>query len=284
MLERDRDAILLLPAAEDEFCADFALAAPDVKERMIACFHQPSAWFRLCWNRMDELASLGGIVCLSEGQACYFRAACRTPVHLIRHGVRHDFFQPPADFTFRQNNRVLFVGQWLRDFEMLADAMSLVWSRRPDVLLDCVVPRFARDSDGVRRLAADQRVKWHADLPDEGLRDLYQLAALLFLPVRDAVANNAVLEALASGLPVVSTDVGGMAEYVPRGAGQLCRPGDAAAHAAAVADWLENAARRAEAGLLARRSATGNFDWNKIGRHLVQFLTWSRAQRSRTVL
>jgi glycosyltransferase involved in cell wall biosynthesis len=268
ILDRDQEAVVLLPAAEDEFCADFARARQDMRRRIFVCFHQPPAWFRLNWDRTEELESLGGIFCLGEAQTSYFRSVCRTPIHLIRHGVRHDFFQPPEDVSARKGNRLLFVGQWLRDFETLADAMALVWSRRPDTRLESVVPRFARDSAAVRRLAADQRVTWHAELSDEALRDLYQASDLLFLPVSDAVANNAVLEALASGLPVVSTDVGGMAEYVPSGAGELCRPRDAGSHADALVRWLDNAAGRAEAGVLARRSAVENFDWGNIGRQL----------------
>jgi glycosyltransferase involved in cell wall biosynthesis len=230
------------------------------------------------------LQSLGGIVCLGEGQAEYFRTVSDSPVHLIRHGVRHDFFRPPEDGGSREGNRLLFVGQWLRDFETLADAMALVWSGRPDVLLDCVVPRSARHSDALRRLAMDHRVTWHAELSDEQLRDLYQAADLLFLPVSDAVANNAVLEALASGLPVVATDVGSMAEYVPSGAGELCRPRDASSHADSLARWLGNSAGRAQAGAMAREFVIGNNDWAKIGRQLAGWLSkscWSQNSQPR---
>jgi glycosyltransferase involved in cell wall biosynthesis len=114
----------------------------------------------------------------------------------------------------------------------------------------------------------DARVTWFAELTNEELRDLYQAADLLFLPLLDAVANNSVLESLASGLPVISTDIGATAEYVPSGAGQLCQPHDARSHATAVVNWLDNKARRAEAEGIARSFALENFDWATIGKHL----------------
>jgi glycosyltransferase involved in cell wall biosynthesis len=268
-LERHHDSLCLLPAAEDEFCSDFACAPSDVKRRIFICFHQPPGWFRLNWRRFEDLDSLGGIVCLGKEQAAYFRSVCKSPVHLIRHGVRHDFFQPPEDQSLRKGNRLLFVGQWLRDFETLSSAMSHVWSRRPDVQLDCVVPRLARNSEPLRRLAMDQRVTWHAELSDEELRGLYQAADLLLLPLLDAVANNAVLEALATGLPIISTHVGGMPEYLPSGAGQLCQPGDALSHAETVCSWLDDPVRREYAESTARNFALVNFDWLIIGKKLV---------------
>jgi glycosyltransferase involved in cell wall biosynthesis len=272
MLEQNNDSVLLLPVAEEEFTVDFAAAPDKVKERLFICFHQPPGAFRLNWKRFEDLDSLAGIFCLGEAQASYFRSVSRSPVHLIRHGVRHDFFRPSNDSSLRKGKRLLFVGQWLRDFATLADSMELIWSWRPDVHLDCVIPCHARNTEPLRRLGMDARVTWYAELTNEELRDLYQAADLLFLPLLDAVANNSVLEALASGLPVISTDIGGIAEYVPSGAGQLCQSRDARSHAAAVVSWLDNKARRAEAEGIARSCAVENFDWGKIGKQLVSYI------------
>jgi glycosyltransferase involved in cell wall biosynthesis len=271
-LKADHDSILVLPAADDQFCREIACAPDHLKKRIFLCFHQPPAWFRLNWRNFHDFESLGGIICLSEHQALYFRLSCQAPICVINHGVRHDYFSPPLDFDIRQGNRLVFVGQWLRDFDTLADAMELIWKCRSDIYLDCVVPRFARNSPAIRRLAVDQRVSWHADVSDVKLRNLYQAADLLFLPVIDAVANNAVVEALASGLPIVSTHVGGMLEYIPIGVGSLCPRGDASAHAGAAIQWLTNSSKRQSASELARQHAVDNFDWYKVGLRLSNFL------------
>ena len=50
-----------------------------------------------------------------------------------------------------------------------------------------------------------QLVRLCTGLDDEALRELNRSAAVLFLPLREAAAN-ALLEAMSSGLPVVTTD------------------------------------------------------------------------------
>jgi glycosyltransferase involved in cell wall biosynthesis len=275
-LKADSNSILVLPAAEDQFCSEFACAHIQLKKRIFLCFHQPPAWFRLHWRNFHDFESLGGIICLSRHQASYFQSICQTPICLIRHGVRHDFFNTPIALNNRQYNRLIFVGQWLRDFETLAEAMNKIWMIRPDIHLDCVVPHFARNLSSIRRLAADQRVTWHADLSDIKLRNLYQASDLLFLPVIDAVANNAIVEAMASGLPVVTTQIGGMSEYIPTEARSLCPRGDAMAHADAVINWLNNPIKMRIGGEIARKHAIENFDWSKIGTRLLDFFVSRR--------
>jgi glycosyltransferase involved in cell wall biosynthesis len=272
LMNEDKEALLLLPAGEDEFCAEFAQAAPEIKNRIFMCFHQPPAWFRLHWRRFEEFDSLGGIFCLAQNQVDYFKSVTRVPVQLIRHGVRHDFFCPPPDLSIRKGNRLLFVGQWLRDFETLLGAMQILWEHRPDLHLDCVVPRFVREAPTIRRLAVDDRVAWHGELSDENLKSLYQKADLLFLPVMDATANNAMLEAMASGLPVVTTNVGGVSEYLPITAGQICMLGDPSSHAEAVLGWLGDSEKRRIAGEMARQHAVGKFDWSKTGFQICEYL------------
>jgi len=70
-----------------------------------------------------------------------------------------------------------------------------------------------------------------------------------------------VLEAMAAGLPVVSTNVGGLSEAVEDGVtGRLVPPGDAAALADAIAGVLGSADRGAAMGRAGRRRAEAEFD------------------------
>jgi len=72
---------------------------------------------------------------------------------------------------------------------------------------------------------------------------------------------NSVLEYMAAGLAVVSTDVGGVGEAVEAGvSGVLVRPDDGAALAGAIAELLAEAGRAAEMGAAGRRRAEESFD------------------------
>lgn len=93
----------------------------------------------------------------------------------------------------------------------------------------------ARLQDQVRELGLQQRVHFTGPLPPDALRGPLSAADVFVLPTRNEGWANVLLEAMACGLPVVASDVGGNAEVV-------CRPelgatvpfGDAAALQAAI--------------------------------------------------
>jgi glycosyltransferase involved in cell wall biosynthesis len=122
-------------------------------------------------------------------------------------------------------------------------------------------PAFA---DGVRRRAGGlgDRVRFPGPLTGEDLDRAYATADLLVLASHAETYGMVVGEALARGLPVLATDVGGVAEALGHGddgarPGWLVPPGDPAALAAALRAWLGDAPLRARLRRTAReRSAT----------------------------
>lgn len=80
------------------------------------------------------------------------------------------------------------------------------------------------------------------------------------LPSLNEGISNTVLEAMASGLPVIATAVGGNTELVQdRVVGRLFRPGDVAGLVGLLADYLDNPALLAAQGNTARRVAIERF-------------------------
>src|SRR3954466_1219237 len=113
----------------------------------------------------------------------------------------------------------------------------------------------ARLREQIRELRIGDRVDLLGDLDADALAIQYDRADLFVLPTLYEGYGMAVAEALARGLPVISTATGGIAELVGDAAGIVVAPGDVAAFAAALARVLDDAslrARLAEGARLAR--------------------------------
>jgi len=90
---------------------------------------------------------------------------------------------------------------------------------------------------------------------------LLTAAAVFVLPSLTEALPTALAEAMAAGVPVIGSAVGGIAEMIQDGVtGILVPPGDVDALAAAVADLLDQPARVAELVRAARRLVETRFD------------------------
>lgn len=94
--------------------------------------------------------------------------------------------------------------------------------------------------------------------------ELLRLMDVFVLPSLGEGISNTVLEAMASGLPVVATAVGGNLELVRDGEnGHLVPVGDAAALAGALGRIAGDDTLRAAMGTAAVHFVQGGFDWNR---------------------
>ncbi|GAA1477310.1 glycosyltransferase family 4 protein [Nocardioides aestuarii] len=160
----------------------------------------------------------------------------------------------------------------------LRDLVDLPWRVR------CVGP-LTRDPSFVSALAEAARSAGLADrfllegpLVGDLLTEAYTSAGVLVLPSRGETYGMVLTEALAHGLPVVASAVGGTAEALglaPTGArpGLLVPPNDADALGAALRSWLTDAGLRAElrAGALVRRRDLPR--WDATARQVAATLT-----------
>jgi hypothetical protein len=111
------------------------------------------------------------------------------------------------------------------------------------------------------RLGPDPRYRVHAGLHSggEALASLLASAGAFVLPTRADAAPWAVVEALAAGLPVVSTTVGAIPELVGD-AGLLVAPGDPVALAGALDRLASEPGLAAALGARARARAQDRYD------------------------
>ena len=230
-----------------------ALFAGGRRPAMAATFHQPPALLAGMTNG-PLLGRLDAILLLCEAQRAAMPVAIDpTRIHIIPHGVDTGFFTPGPRAP-GAGFRLLAVGHWLRDHPTAFDALALLRRAGLDASLRIISP--------TPPAGAPPGVVIEAGLTDVALRQAYRDADALLLPLQDATANNAILEAMACGRPVVSTDVGGVAEMTA-GAALLAPPRDPRALAEAVLGLAADPAAAEALGRAARARAEA-LDWRHI--------------------
>lgn len=192
----------------------------------------------------------------------------KTAMNVVTNGVDIDFFKPNEESRER-TPLILFVGRMVsqKGLDELVLAGSRIMKRWKDAVF--VFAGSGRDSIRLQRkarsLGMDHNVRFIGQVNKEQLRDLYQRAWIFVLPSRYEGMPSAVLEALASGLPMVATNVGGVGEAVRDGyEGMLVCPRDSEALAVAMDSLLDSEDTRVRFGRAARERAVKCFAWDVI--------------------
>jgi glycosyltransferase involved in cell wall biosynthesis len=183
---------------------------------------------------------------------------------VITPAVPHEEFVPRRERAGDGPFEVISIGtlEWRK-----ANELALVAFRR---LLDRGVDaRYTLVGDGpdrrrvlytIRDLGLTERVRWLGRQPPDQVRAHLQRADALLLTSHSEGIANVVLEAMACGVAVVTTDAGGMREAVRDGVDGLVVPiRDAEAAARALVTLAADGDLRARMGAAARARIVGAF-------------------------
>ncbi len=131
----------------------------------------------------------------------------------------------------------------------------------------------------IHELGCEDSVSLVGSLGQPEIKELLGWSDALLLPSLSEGISNAVLEAMAAGLPVVSTRCGGMAEVVEDGVnGILVDVGDTGAMCDHLAELAGNADTRARLGSAAARTADERLDIrHQVGRFIDAYTTLTSA-------
>jgi glycosyltransferase involved in cell wall biosynthesis len=154
--------------------------------------------------------------------------------------------------------------QVVKDQLTLAQAFVLALQRRPTLRERM---RLVMIGDGplrakAQQVLADGGVEHLAWLPGErsDVADVMRGLSCFVLPSLAEGISNTILEAMASGLPVIATDVGGNAELVTAGlTGDIVPAADAASMATSLVQMAEDPARAARMGAAGRAEVERKF-------------------------
>ena len=222
----------------------------------------------------------------------YGRAAVER-LHVVRCGV------PQRDLVLRPEGRssdlVLAVARLepIKGLVYLVEACALLRDRGHRFRCEIV-------GEGAERPALEAAIRRHrlggivtltGVLPQDGVRARLDRATVFVLPSvitpqgdRDGVPV-ALMEAMAAGLPVVSTTVSGIPELVEDGAsGCLVPPNDAVALAGSVERLLVDADLRHRLAEAARRVVERDFDTDREAERLLELMRAAVAAQSHSAL
>lgn len=183
-------------------------------------------------------------------------AVPRDKIEVIPPGVDLDLFRPSLVRRPSDRVRLLFVGgQFARKggLELLDAVAGLGGSVEVDIVT----------GDDISRLTRGLPVRVHRGLKpqSEKLVGLYRSADVFVLPSRGDCMPQAVIEAIACGLPIVGTRVGAIPEMVTEGVnGHLVPARNPRALQAALEGLVKNQARRHQMGHQSRVLAQQAFD------------------------
>jgi glycosyltransferase involved in cell wall biosynthesis len=155
---------------------------------------------------------------------------------------------------------------------LLLDSFALVAERLPAARLLLVGDGEDRAALMAQagRLGLGERALFVGAVPPAAVPAYLALASCSVDPVADDAVAAArsplkIVESLASGVPVITGDVGDRAEMLAQDAGVLVRPGDAGALAEGIATLLEHAALQLHLAAGARRRAEA-YCWDRLAR------------------
>ncbi|MEM1083899.1 MAG: glycosyltransferase family 4 protein [Verrucomicrobiota bacterium] len=159
----------------------------------------------------EGLSISDAMIVMSPDYVDYYQSfAPNARVAFIPHGIDVHYFQPSKIGAGNGEDgvrRILTVGNMLRDFETLAKVVGLAADRGANWRFEVVALQDRLDA--LQQMVPEKGrnlLGLHCGISNEALLSLYRESDLLYLPLLDATANNAVVEAMACGLPMLLSD------------------------------------------------------------------------------
>ena len=239
---------------------------------------------RLYWRMLGVMTALSLLGCrraiaVSEYAALALTrrlpAFVKKRVTVVHHGIGPPFVPPPEGAV--REDFVLAVADLYvqKNLHGLLEALDTLKGRFPDIHLKIAgraVDREyeARLNDIIAVHALGPHVEMLGEVAPARLAELYRACALFVFPSTVETFGMPLVEAMASGAPIVSSDAAAMPEVLGEAA-LFFQPGDTAAMAARLAEALGDDALRRRLGEQALARA-GQFSWQEAARRTAQVL------------
>ncbi len=196
-------------------------------------------------------------------------------VSVISNGVDLDAFKDePRQWS---PVRMLFVGRvvYQKGLDLLFTALTSLKDAEWELNIAGDGPRVDDLKAQARELGIDKKVTFLGWQTSSQLPGVLLSANLFVHPSRHEGMPNALLEAMASGLPAVATRIAGNEELVSAETGVLVPTEDPQALRAALLPLLEDAALREKMGRAARKRVAAEYSWRQVAQAYLDLMTAS---------
>jgi glycosyltransferase involved in cell wall biosynthesis len=230
--------------------------------KLVISLHNCASMLGETFNFPKRLKKFDALILMSKLQRPYFEKAGVSPakIHVVLHGIDcNSFF--PGDRRDKETFQLLFVGSWRRNFSFLVEICKRLQEISEIKIVVVTRPKFHHLFKNLDNVITKPR------LSDENLLTTYHQASCFLMTAEDATANNALLEAMACGLPIVAERVGGIPEYVNNDCALLSNPKDLDSIVASIMAISQSEEIRRRMGEASRRRAE-ELDWPIIAKKI----------------
>lgn len=221
----------------------------------------------LIWKRATKVIANSSVL-----KQLANKTAPKINIDIITNGIDIDFFKPEAQNKIRDKKIILAVGRLakIKGYDILLNAVV-------NLTTDYEVWFVGKgaEEENLRQLSIqlgiNEQVIFHGYKDKNELKNIYQQATVFCLTSYNEGMSNAMLEAMACGLPVISTNVGGAEELIHDN-GIVINKGNASELTEAINKIIADKIKLDKLSVASRKIAESK-SWNAIAKQFYnQFL------------
>lgn len=244
---------------------------PGYSERFSWLYKLLSPLIRFIWKKSARVvANSQGLKELAQ------KSSPKQPIDIIYNGVDTDEFRP-ANFEDRVSIiksdspfKILCISRLTprKGINYLLDAFKKVRAKYPKVKLIIGGEGDAEEAlkEQAEKLGIKNQVNFLGRIPHEKVSHIYASADVFVLPSLNEGMSNTILEAIASGLPIIATDTGGTRELVEDGKNGFVIPlRSSEVIAEKLERLLEDSVLKASMGQKSRKKSE-EMSWKKVAK------------------
>jgi glycosyltransferase involved in cell wall biosynthesis len=233
--------------------------------KIVLSVHHPPEHSKWLFKSMDHFKSVDHITVVSRNMIEFWEGIIgKGNVSYIPYAVDTNYFRPSAENREDDKKICIFIGHHERDFKTLSSLVPRILEMNPNAEFHMISSNKA-----CATIQHDNnRSFWHQRLDDESYRKMLSRAHLLVLPLRASTTLTAVLEAMSSGVPII-TNEGGIEDYLDSSFASVLPVEDVNGMAESTKSILQNEDKHAIMAEAARQKAL-SFSWSSTAEKMVE--------------